>query len=57
MKRCADQYIFVMDLDQLGYQNFDLRNSSKMIPIINVSKIYTILCRGTIQSACTSRFT
>jgi hypothetical protein len=37
MKRWTDKYIFIFDLEGLGYQNLDLGQTGKMVPIIQVS--------------------
>ena len=34
MKKQTDQYVFIFDLEDIGYQNFDMNLSRKMVPII-----------------------
>ncbi len=36
MKKQTDQYVFIFDLEDIGYQNFDMNLSRKMVPIIQV---------------------
>jgi hypothetical protein len=36
MKKCADQYVFILDMYDLGYVNFDLKLISALSPIIQV---------------------
>lgn len=39
MKKCADQYVFILDMYDLGYVNFDLKLISALSPIIQVSSL------------------
>ena len=36
MKKCADQFVFILDLEGLSYQNFDLQIIKSVAPIIQV---------------------
>lgn len=37
MKKCTDEYIFILDLYDIGSQNMDYKQISKILPIISVS--------------------
>ena len=39
MKSWADQYIFIFDVEGVGYKNLDINQARKMVPIIQVSCI------------------
>ncbi len=36
MKPWADQYIFILDVEGVGYRNLDINQARKMVPIIQV---------------------
>ncbi|CDW73324.1 UNKNOWN [Stylonychia lemnae] len=38
MKKNVDQYVMIFDLNNVGYSNFDLKQISKMAPILSVTK-------------------
>lgn len=43
MNKWTDQMIFIMDIYDIGYSNFDIKQAGKMVPIISVNLIYKII--------------